>query len=193
MRPHPLPSLEHLKECFELSDESPSGLVWKRRPREHFKSQVGWSVANSQCAGRAVTCKTAVYSTGRQYYRVRLDDRLYQVHRIVYSLRANEVVSPDFEIDHRNCNGLDNSEGNLRQAEHRQNAYNTSSVSRNTSGSKGVYLDRRNNLWYGQVVAKGKTYSTGYSPSKMIIAEMVQELRNKLHKEFAHHNGEVLV
>jgi hypothetical protein len=46
-------------------------------------------------------------------------------------------TEPD-QIDHRNTDGVDNRIGNLRKATHAQNCQNSSLMSRNTSGFKGV-------------------------------------------------------
>ena len=183
----PLPRLEYLKECFELSEESPSGLVWKVRPREHFNTDRGWSRTNSQFANKSAGCAIFDPRNGRRHMGVRLGDKLYVAHRIVYSLSNAVTLSVSIEIDHRDRDSLNNGALNIRKASRFQNTRNSQTPKTNTTGVKGVSCDKRTGNYFGRVGYNGKRYSTGYSPSKEVIVELITELREKLHKDFCHH------
>lgn len=190
MKIKPLPPLEYLRECFELSDTSPSGLVWKVRPREHFASSRGHNSFNARLGGRpAGSISHAPSQPNKPYWRVKLLDGLALAHRVVYSIDKNVELSTDVEIDHRDSDGLNNKTFNLRSANRTLNNHNQVTRKDNTSGIKGLNYHKQNGTWYGVVHFNGRRYSTGYSPSKEIIIELVRELRESLHKEFTNHGN----
>ncbi len=66
------------------------------------------------------------------------------------------------DVDHRNCNGLDNQRGNLRPATKPQNASNRRKVPGKSSRFKGVswYSGRRK--WHVRITVNGKVIHLGY-------------------------------
>jgi hypothetical protein len=62
----------------------------------------------------------------------------------------NEIMGA-LEIDHRNGNGLDNRKENLRLATRSQNIANSKLHRDNSSGIKGVYLDKATRKWRAQI------------------------------------------
>lgn len=76
-------------------------------------------------------------------------------HTIVWVLSTGKY--PEFEIDHKNRDGLDNDFSNLRDVPHIKNANNKGMYSNNTSGVTGVYWRKRENRW----VASGVMYENG--------------------------------
>jgi hypothetical protein len=87
------------------------------------------------------------------------------------------------DVDHRDGNTLDNTDGNLRLATRSQNNQNAKGKG-SSSGIKGVYWDKTRSKWYGQVELNYKTHTTGTFDTKEECAEAVSRLRQKLH-EFA--------
>lgn len=104
------------KEIFIVSSESPSGLVYK--------------VSRGRCkAGQAQGYKD------KRYWRVKVNGKMYSVHRIIYELIYGKIEG---EIDHIDRNGFNNSIDNLRDQTHSQNCFNRDST--NASGYTGVVL-----------------------------------------------------
>lgn len=190
MKAKPLPPIEYLNECFELSEDSPSGLIWKVRPRKHFRTSRGCNIFNGCCSGKRVG---GIYKNPKRkdidgtYWQTNFDGKRYLVHRIYYSV-LHQIDLPDgVEIDHIDGNGLHNTHGNVRISTHAQNNHNRPLDITNTSGVKGVFYRKDRGAWYGRVKFNGVTHGTGCSPSKEIIIEMVREMREKLHKQFTNH------
>ena len=180
-----LPSLEYLNECFELSEESPSGLVWKVRPRHHFKTWRGFCQTNARFKGKA-----AGYLKEKDhtiYYYVKVSGIDHPAHRVVYCLHNQTVIAPDIQIDHIDVSGLNNKPSNLRQATCSQNKQNNPGYRGSASGIKGVYWHRHSSMWHGLIRHNKILYCLGYSHSKEVIMTLVKELREKLNREFTNH------
>ena len=64
-------------------------------------------------------------------------------------------------VDHRNGEGLDNRRANLRLATDSQNQSNRRIGTNNTSGYKGVSLDRRRDRWQAYIHPAGRKVSLG--------------------------------
>lgn len=64
-------------------------------------------------------------------------------------------VSGDVQLDHINRNGCDNRRENLRIASARVNSLNRKQFKNNTTGYRGVYLDRRINKWDARIRVDG--------------------------------------
>lgn len=184
MTTKPLPSLEYLKECFELSDESPSGLVWKVRPRHHFNSDRGWNLVNTRNGKKPAGNLSK--SNSDHYYRVNVNGSLFYSHRIVFSLHHDRCITELEHVDHCDRNTLNNSPHNLRLANHSENTCNTRKRSNNTSGFKGVHWHKSNKCWCFQIKHAGKRHFI-FSPSAEKAFELGCELRQKLHRQFCHH------
>ena len=66
------------------------------------------------------------------------------------------------EVDHINGDGLDNRRSNLRAATHAQNSRNSRTPKNNTSGFKGVILDKPTGKWRAQIRLDGAQKHLGY-------------------------------
>jgi hypothetical protein len=64
-------------------------------------------------------------------------------------------------VDHINGDKLDNRKINLRLCTQQQNCMNSSLLSNNTSGVKGVYWCNKRMKWSAQITFKRKTISLG--------------------------------
>ncbi len=125
-----LPELEYLRECFDYSILT-GDLWWKERPREHFKSVSVWKSSNTNFES-----KKAGTISSKGYLDVKVNGKLYRVHRILYKL-IMEVDPPRF-IDHIDGDRLNNAWQNLRNATKEENSRNRRMSSINTTGFKGV-------------------------------------------------------
>jgi hypothetical protein len=83
--------------------------------------------------------------------------RTISMHRQILGLEYGDTR----EVDHINRNGLDNRRCNLRIATSSENKMNHGMQSRNTSGYKGVTLDKQSQRWKAQIGVSGKTISIG--------------------------------
>ncbi len=91
-------------------------------------------------------------------------------------------------VDHIDRNTLNNRRSNLRPATMTQNQYNCPAQKNNTSGFKGVWLDKRANKWRAQIRAGGKSIYLGTGVTKEDAARIWNEGALKLHGEFAYQN-----
>jgi hypothetical protein len=94
----------------------------------------------------------------------------------------------DPEVDHRDCNGLNNCRSNLRPATKSQNVANAPARKDNQSSFKGVYLrrDRTWNKYHAQIRVSGKLYHLGYHPTAEAASSAYFEAAKKHFGEFAH-------
>ena len=117
---------------------------------------------------------------GDGYRRVKINRKLYAVHRLVWVMHGNDPVP---FVDHINGDVLDNRIENLRAATHSQNCMNRRVRFDSKSGVKGVTLKK--GKWHACVTLDYKVYSGGYFDSKAEAIAAVDKLRKKLHGEFA--------
>jgi hypothetical protein len=127
------PSQEYLKACFSYNPLS--GLLrWKKRPREHFKSDLAFHRFNALFADNH-----AGYKDDKGYISVYMDGKHLKAHRIIWMLVNGHY--PKHQIDHINTIRSDNTIDNLREASHSQNQMNTNVYKTNKLGIKGVWFD----------------------------------------------------
>lgn len=93
------------------------------------------------------------------------------------------------DIDHININPLDNRKSNLRVVSHAENMYNLPIASNNTSGARGISLDKRRNKWYAQIQKDSKHIFLGYFDSIEEAKEARQSAERKL---FVYTNGVII-
>lgn len=187
MNARPLPSLEYLNECFELSEESASGLIWKVRPRNHFPTSTGYNIAKTRFASTHAGTIKLDKRTGKHYVSVAILNHKYWAQRIVYSIYYNKVLDSNIEIDHIDNNGLNNLPHNLREATPSENQHNAKLRSSNSSGVKGISWHKIVGMWQGRVMLQRKSHHLGYSPSLEAMESIVRDYREKLHGEFYNH------
>jgi hypothetical protein len=130
----PLPEYSYLKECFDYNPLT-GELRWNVRPIHHFTSWDSYHKFNNRFAN-----KIAGSITAKGYLRIMLDYSEIKVHRICWKLFTER--NPECLIDHINGCKIDNRIVNLREATSSQNAFNSKMFSNNTSGFKGVFVDR---------------------------------------------------
>lgn len=158
---------EYLLELFEYSD---GHLIWKKKTSTLSRAKIGE--------------KAGYFDKGCNYYRLKINNKSYLVHRIIYMMHYGNL--PD-EIDHIDGNTSNNRIENLRTATHSQNLCNQKMPSHNTSGIKGVSWKKPLKKWFVQLKINNKKRHFGYFDD-IELAELVSiEARNKYHKEFANH------
>lgn len=109
----------------------------------------------------------------RGYRVIKIGGRMYVAHRLAFLWMEGRW--PMEEIDHANGDKTDNRWSNLREARQLQNTANARTSIRNTSGYKGVSMDRskpRQKKWRATIEVDGRTISLGYfdTPERAFIA-----------------------
>ena len=137
----PLPSVQRLKEIFELDEHSPSGL------------------RNKVTRGR-LKAGLPAGTKGTRYWVAAIDGYYYTVQRIVYAI-YNEVDPGNFLVDHINRNKYDNIPSNLRLVKHQLNSINGGLYSHNITGIRGVSYNKRDNVFYAQIKVNRKSIHLG--------------------------------
>lgn len=103
------------------------------------------------------------------------------MHRLILGLSKDDPR----EGDHENLNRLDNRRLNLRVCTHSQNCCNKPLSPRNTSGYKGVTLDKRRNKWHARLRIKNQQISLGYHSTPEAAHAAYCEAAKKHFGEFA--------
>jgi hypothetical protein len=83
--------------------------------------------------------KTDWYDENGQRHSINL-------HQAIFYLSGKELKDRE-EIDHKDCDGLNNLEDNLRSCSPAQNGQNRGKNRNNTSGDKGVSWHKQNQKW----------------------------------------------
>lgn len=113
---------------------------------------------------------------GNGYMRLMIKGKEYMLHRLAWLYVYGEMPA-DKQIDHINCIKDDNRINNLRLATGYQNSSNQKISRRNTTGHKGVVLNKRLGKYQAQCMSRGKYYYLGVFAT---IAEAVV-----VHNDFA--------
>lgn len=92
------------------------------------------------------------------------------------------------DVDHINRNPLDNRKTNLRVCTHAENRRNNKLYVTNTSGYRGVYLDKRKMKWYTSITFMGKAYTLALFESPIEAAKEYDHVAKQLYGEFANLN-----
>lgn len=154
--------LELCNKYFEIRNGK---LYWKTKPSAGVK------------IGDAAGC---VFNNG--YLLTKLKGKSFLNHRLIF-LMVNGFL-PDI-VDHIDGNTLNNLPHNLREATKSQNLYNCKKYSNNTSGIKGISLDKKTGKWLVNISSKNKQYYFGEYEDIELAELVVQEAREKLHGIFA--------
>jgi hypothetical protein len=177
-----LPSAEYLRQCFDYNQNC-GALIWKPRPRSHFKTDTAHKIVNARLAG-----KSAGMLTKHGYLQVGIDRQTFFSHRIIFTIVHG--YCPDY-IDHINGDRSDNSITNLREVTHAQNLQNTKLPSDNTSGVIGVYFSATRGKWCAQIKVNGKRLTLGRFDNKSdaVLARKNAEIECGYHKNHGVREG----
>jgi hypothetical protein len=93
------------------------------------------------------------------YLQIQIDGRLHNAARLVFLYIKGEL--PINDVDHENLDRLDNRWINLREATKSQNALNRRRRSDNTSGYKGVLMDKKRRQVRASITINGKRKHLG--------------------------------
>jgi hypothetical protein len=88
-------------------------------------------------------------------------------------------------VDHRDGDGLNNTQDNLRPADRPQNGANRGPQSNNSSGFKGVYFCADRQRWAADITAYGQRHRLGRFSAPEEAAEAYDAAAMKYFGEFA--------
>ena len=152
---------QQVLDIFDYCD----GQLFYRKIRKGHKSLAG-GVAN----------------TG--YWRINIDNKKYQAHRLIYVMFHG--YAPEF-IDHIDGDKLNNRIENLRAATRSQNQRNRRARHDSTSGAKNVLWSKRLKRWVIRIWVDGKHKFVGTFIDLDLAKFVASEYHDKYHGEFARH------
>lgn len=166
-KPKPLPLVEELLLVFDLSETSPSGLLWKR--------------------GKNTGLVAGGIRDG-QYWYVKYKKEFWACHRIVWAIHFGKDPG-DMQIDHIDQNKQNNNILNLRLASSAANCHNRKLTSKikqkKTSSYKGVYWHKPRNKWRARIVVNGKAKELGRFKTEEEAAKAYDLAAKQFYGEFA--------
>jgi len=115
------------------------------------------------------------------YYIVQVDKVQYYIHRLIYLYHHGYI--PKF-IDHKHGKSIGNYIWNLRPCTVSENRANSSLNKNNTSGFRGVLLQKSTGKWIARVKYKGVSYQLGTYKDPKNASIAVEKKRKELHGRF---------
>ena len=108
----------------------------------------------------------------------------YLTHQLIFLMFHGYLPE---EIDHIDCNKLNNKISNLRPTTKSQNQWNRNNYSSNRTGVKGVGFDKSAFKFRARCQVNGKQYYLGLFKTVAEAEKVVKEFRTEHHKEYARH------
>lgn len=121
---------------------------------------------------------------GQTYYAIRSTlqggrSKKLRMHRVIMG-----ITDPAIEVDHEDCNGLNNQRYNLRIATRRQNCTNQRKRFGATSLFKGVHWSKSKQQWRAVIYTPGYK-SIGYYNEELIAAKAYDQAAIRYFGVFA--------
>lgn len=191
----PQTAAQYLSECGESRPDRDEVICWPLVNGGVTKISLGDMDTVAQHVWRAVEIGAHTYA------HTTIDHKRAYLHRLLCGQVKywNETKGKwtKSQTDHKNGDTLDNSRGNLRIADHRQNQQNSiGAPSRRRSRFKGVAFckNRKRRPWRAVIIVKGpkdghgRQIHGGYFDSEEAAARRYNELARKNFGEFARLN-----
>lgn len=122
------------------------------------------------------------YNPHNKRRTVRVEGKLYYIHRLIYLMHHGYVP---LEVDHIDTDRRNNKIENLRAATPAQNQRNKPIQRNNTSGHKNIR--KKNGKWTVELKVNGKSKYFGQHEDLEIAVLVASEARDKYYGEFANH------
>jgi hypothetical protein len=120
--------------------------------------------------------RRTVYAVRREYSKGA--SKNVRMHRVLMG------EPKGFDVDHRDCDGLNNRRNNLRVATASQNKRNMRKPKHNTSGFKGVTLHKQTSKWQANIQIGGKHISLGLHETKAAAHAAYRQASATYHGEY---------
>lgn len=115
-----------------------------------------------------------------------VDSTEFLAHRLAWFYMTQ--TWPPKLVDHKNLDATDNRWENLRLATKSQNAGNIPKHKDNTSGYKGVYLDKKSKNYCASIYVRGKKFCLGSRKTAAEASELYKKAALEHFGEFARHD-----
>lgn len=165
-------TLKELNELFYIDSEYVLRWKVKRKGTNGIGSIVGHLTSNG-------------------YRSMKTKGKSYSVHRIIYQMiHSIEELDPNLEVDHIDCNKLNNNPDNLRLIHGKLNSRNRPNEYKSFTGIKGatyVYRKGRKSYWKAKIMIDGKVIHLGYHLTKEQAIEAYKQGSIKYHGEYGKH------
>lgn len=139
--------------CNELTQEQVQELF-------DYDSDNGWLIRKKDEYGRVVNRPCGIKPNGNGYGSVRINDKMYRTHRVIWLLVHGYM--PEREVDHIDRDKMNNRIENLRPATPTENSHNHGLQRNNSSGYPGVHFHKHANKYVARITLNGKKISLGY-------------------------------
>jgi hypothetical protein len=150
---------------------------------ELFEYRDGMLLWKSQAANKRAKIGEMIGSVNHHgYVQAYVGGKIYSEHRLVFLMHHGFL--PQY-IDHRDGDRMNNRIENLREATHAENQHNRRKNLKNTSGHKGVYLNKKTGKWYAVICVNRKYTYLGLHDRKEDAAQAYKMAAEKYHGEFA--------
>lgn len=131
-------------------DAETGALVWRKRGKGTFDKRYAGKPAGCWSGNSVVDGAGAIV--------VRVDDRLYKAHRVIWLIVTGKW--PKGDVDHINRDPTDNRWANLRDVSHEINMRNMR-PRKDSGGIKGVSLHSPSGKWRARLRHEGKEVFLG--------------------------------
>ena len=126
--------------------------------RDHLESILRYDIATGEFI-RLRTSRPTGKINADGYIEVQVGKSRYLAHRLAWFWVYDQW--PDYSLDHANRVKTDNRISNLRYITPSQQNQNTNLHPNNTSGYRGVFLDKSSGKWRSRIRVNNKKYSLG--------------------------------
>jgi hypothetical protein len=154
----------HLKSIFDYKNGE---FYWKIIPNRKIR----------------INSKAGSISTNGYKY-TKINNKIYSIHRLIYIWHHGYCPK---EIDHIDCNRLNNRIENLREATRFQNGANQKTRKTNSSGYKNIHWSKKAKKWQVTMRIDGNMKYFGIFDDIELAELVATEARNKYKKEYAKH------
>lgn len=136
----------------------------------------GYLIRKITTSSRAIKNNIVGTKNHYGYLQVSIKNKQYKVHRLIWLWHYGYMS--ENSIDHINGDKLDNRIENLREINHQCNIINTGNHKNNTSGIKGVKLNKKTNKWQANIIMDGKEIYLGLYKNiyNAVLARLTAEI-----------------
>lgn len=145
----------------------------------HYDADTGefrWAVSRRGCSAGSVAGTTSVYG----YRVIKLGRKSFRAHRLAWYLAHG--AWPEGEVDHINCDPMDNRLCNLRVVDRAGNSQNRRRAHRDSShGLLGATWNCQHKRWQSKIVARKVRHHLGYFDTAEAAHAAYMQAKQRLH------------